>query len=281
MRSFQDRVAVITGAGSGIGRALARNLAAQGCHLALSDINEETLGETRDMIQETGIKVTADRVDVASRDQLYAWAAEVERAHGAAHLLFNNAGVAVASSLRRVTDEDFEWLMNINFWGVVHGTRAFLPLLARQDAAHITNVSSIFGIIAVPMNGVYNAAKFAVRGFTEALRMELELDGLPIGVTCVHPGGIKTNIARSSRYNEDDSTQSHDELADEFERRLARTTPERCAQIILDAVRRNAPRVLVGADARLIDRIQRLLPTGYQKLATKFARRTWRRPADG
>jgi NAD(P)-dependent dehydrogenase (short-subunit alcohol dehydrogenase family) len=276
MRRLKERVAAVTGAASGIGRALACELAAAGCHLALSDVDEVGLEDTRRQVEaKSAGRVTTERVDVADREAVFAWAAAVERDHGAAHLVFNNAGVALAARLRSVSYEDFEWLMNINFWGVVHGTRAFLPILARQDAGHIVNISSIFGIIAVPFNGVYNAAKFAVRGYTEALRMELELDELPIGVTCVHPGGIKTNIARSARGPEED-VQEKERLIQSFDK-VARTTPVSCARQIIAAVRRNAPRVLVGADAKGLDVIQRLAPTGYQRLVKGVARGQWRK----
>jgi short-subunit dehydrogenase len=166
--------------------------------------------------------------------------------------------------------------MNINFWGVVHGTRAFLPILQRQEEGHIVNISSVFGIISVPLNGTYNAAKFAVRGFTEALRMELELDEIPIGVTCIHPGGIKTNIAASARVNADNLVKTREEMNAEFLDK-AKTTPEQCAEQIIRGVKKNAPRVLVGFDARIIDWVQRLLPTGYQKLVRRVAGGEWKK----
>lgn len=272
MRTFDGRVAAITGAASGIGRALALSLAGQGAQLALSDVNTAGLEETRQLVADR-TRVETEHVDVADRDAVHAWAAKTEDQFGAAHLVVNNAGVGLGGKLRNLSYEDFEWLMNINFWGVVHGTLAFLPLLERQDEAHIVNISSVFGIIAAPLNGAYNAAKFAVRGFTEALRMEVELDGLPIGVTCVHPGGIRTNIVNASRM-QGELSHAHGEIADEFQRH-ARTTPERCAEIILEGVRRNAPRVLVGPDARLIDVVQRVAPTGYQRLAQRIAQRHW------
>ncbi len=274
MKRLRDRVFAVTGAGSGIGRALAGALAHEGVHLALCDIDEPGLDETARGIR--GVRVTTQRVDVADRAAVFAWAEQAAADHGAVHGVVNNAGVALAASLRSVSFEDFEWLMQIDFWGVVNGTRAFLPILERQDEGHIVNISSVFGIVAAPLNGTYNAAKFAVRGYTEALRMELALDGLPIGVTCVHPGGIKTNIARRSRMNEDDMLRTRDQVAEEFER-LAATMPDRCADRIIEAIRDNAPRVLVGLDARLIDTMQRLLPTGYQRLARFMVRDMWRK----
>ena len=263
-----DRVAVVTGAGSGIGRALALELAKRGNRIAISDVNDEGLEQTRSEVAALGAKVSARRVDVSNRDAVHAWAEAVESDFGAAHLVVNNAGVALAATLQEVTYEDFEWLMDINFWGVVYGTRAFLPLLERQDAGHVVNISSVFGIIAFPHNGTYNAAKFAVRGYTEALRMELRLAGSSVSATCVHPGGIKTNIARSARVY-DEQAFGGKEIGDEFDT-MAFTTPEDCARQILRGVERDAPRVLVGADARLIDTVQRLVPTGYQGIVRRF-----------
>ncbi len=274
MKKLRDRVAVITGAASGIGRALALELATKGAHLALCDLDEEGLERTRERAAGRGVRVTTARIDVANREAVHGWAEQVEQEHGAVHLVINNAGVGLAASLRRVRYEDFEWLMGINFWGVVHGTRAFLPILERQDEGHIVNISSIFGIIAAPLNGTYNAAKFAVRGYSEALRMELQLDGLSIGVTCVHPGGIKTNIARTARVQEGDLAMGQDDMAQFFEA-AARTTSAGCARQIIKGVRRNAPRVLVGFDARVMDAMQRLAPTAYQRIVRRFARDHW------
>ncbi len=277
MKRLKDRVAAITGAGSGIGRALASVLAAEGCNLALSDVDEDGLAETAAALARAGVRVTTERVDVSEREAVERWAETVEREHGAAHMIFNNAGVALMASLRRVDYEDFHWLMNINFWGVVHGTRAFLPILAKQDEGHIINISSVFGIIAAPLNGTYNATKFAVRGYTEALRIELALDELPINVTCVHPGGIKTNIARASRRRVEDIVGDEETAIRRFEKSLARTTPDECARTIVGAVKRDAPRVLVGLDAKVIDKVQRLLPTGYQRLSARLGRAHWRK----
>ncbi len=275
MKDFRDRVAVITGAGSGIGRALAQRLARRGAHLALSDVNEEGLAETARQVAGHG-RVTTTRLDVSDREAVYAHAEEVEREHGAAHLVVNNAGVALVASARRSTIEEMEWLMGINFWGVVYGTKAFLPILEKQPEGHIVNISSIFGIIAYPMNSAYNASKFAVRGFTEALRIELELDGSSVSCTSVHPGGIKTNIAASARHGTNDRTPDRDKLASTFEK-MARTTPDQCAATILGAVEKNLPRVLVGADARLMEKVQRTMPAGYQKAIVKMGQGQWDR----
>lgn len=275
MKDFRDRVAVITGAGSGIGRALALRFARRGAHLALSDVNEEGLAETARQVAGHG-RVTTTRLDVSDREAVYAHAEEVEREHGAAHLVVNNAGVALVASARRCTIEEMEWLMGINFWGVVYGTKAFLPILEKQPEGHIVNISSIFGIIAYPMNSAYNASKFAVRGFTEALRIELELDGSSVSCTSVHPGGIKTNIAASARHGANDRTPDRDKLASTFEK-MARTTPDQCAATIISAVEKNLPRVLVGTDAQLMEKVQRTMPAGYQKAIIKVGQREWDR----
>ncbi len=199
MKDFRGRVAAITGAGSGIGRALANALARQGAHLALSDIDDAGLAETVVQCEGLGVKITSEHVDVADRCAVYAWADCVVAEHGHVNLIINNAGVALGATVESMSYEDFEWLMNINFWGVVYGTKAFLPHLKLSGEGHIVNLSSVFGLISVPSQSAYNAAKFAVRGFSDTLRMELEIDGANLSVTTVHPGGIKTNIARNAR----------------------------------------------------------------------------------
>ncbi len=199
MKDFRGRVAAITGAGSGIGRALADALARRGAHLALSDIDDVGLAETVARCEGFGVKVTAQHLDVADRDSVYAWAERVVSDHGRVNLIINNAGVALGSTVESMSYGDFEWLMNINFWGVVYGSKAFLPYLKLSGEGHIVNVSSVFGLISVPSQSAYNAAKFAVRGFSDSLGMELEIEGANVSVTTVHPGGVKTNIARNAR----------------------------------------------------------------------------------
>ena len=198
MQTLAGKVAVITGAGSGIGRALAQLLAEEGCDLALADINEANLQRTADELSRHGRRISCHTLDVADRAAVYAFADDVLNQHGSAYLIINNAGVAVSQRIAELSYSDFEWIMGINFWGVVHGTKAFLPHLLQNNAGHIVNVSSIFGIISMPSQGAYNASKFAVRGFTEALRQEL--CSSKVVACCVHPGGIKTNIARAARF---------------------------------------------------------------------------------
>lgn len=269
MRDLSGKVAAVTGAGSGIGRALAIALADEGAALAISDIDAAGLSETAAEATRRGARVTHEPVDVANRDAVYAWAEQVARDHGRVNLIFNNAGVALDASIEFMEDEDLAWLLDINFWGVVHGTKAFLPHLISSGEGHVVNVSSVFGIVAVAGNGAYNAAKFAVRGYTECLRQELAIAGHPVSATCIHPGGIKTNIARSARRGLGGTLG---EAIDDFDR-LARTTPERAAEQILRAVKRNRRRALIGRDARVIDLLQRLLPTAYQRAIEAGVRR--------
>ncbi|MCX4246736.1 SDR family NAD(P)-dependent oxidoreductase [Paraliomyxa miuraensis] len=279
MKSFANKVAAITGAGSGIGRALAYELCAAGAEVALCDVNEDGLEQTVARCRELGAKVTHARVDVADREAVYAWADRVVADHGRVNLIFNNAGVALGCTLEGVDYDDFEWIMNINFWGVVYGTKAFLPHLRASGDGHVINTSSVFGLIAVAGNGTYNATKFAVRGFTEALRQELEITGAPVSATCVHPGGIKTNIVKAARYHESTAALVGGDIEANkvnFEKSFI-TKPETAAKVILDAVRRNRRRVLVGPDARVIDWVQRTLPSAYQYLSMAVARRQGKR----
>ena len=265
---LKDKVAVVTGAGSGIGRALAQLLAQKGCLLALADINEATLKETAAGLS---ADVITHKLDVADRAAVYAFAGAVKQRFGTAHVVINNAGVALSQTVNELTWEDFEWLMGINFWGVAYGTKAFLPMLLAQNEGAIVNVSSVFGIVAVPTQSAYNAAKFAVRGFTEALRHELKDTG--VRAISVHPGGIKTNIARAARFYKDPlGNSNHGSSANRFDR-LARTTPEQAAQVIVNGIEKGSARVLIGADAVLIDRIQRLMPVSYGALMDAMMRR--------
>lgn len=273
MRNLNGWVAAVTGAAAGIGRGLAHELARQGCELALCDLNAEGLEETRAALAAQGTKVTAARVDVADRDAVYGWADSVVAQHGRANLIINNAGVALAATLRNATLEEIDWLMGINFRGVVYGTKAFLPHITRAGEGHIANISSVFGLIGYPGNGVYNAAKFAVRGFTECLAMELALEKSPIGVTCVHPGGIRTTIARDARIGAAQPLDMTREEIDAAFKLATWTSPERAARVIVSGVRRRKRRVLIGPDARLISLMQRLMPVRYQHLVAFGAAR--------
>ena len=273
MRTFTGRVAAITGAASGIGRALALELAGRGCHLALCDVDEAGLTETAGRCRAHGVTVSTRSVDVAEEPAVFAWADQSAAEHGAVHLLVNNAGVALIATVEEAKLADLRWLMGINYWGVVHGTKAFLPYLKASGEGHIVNLSSVFGLVSVPTQAAYNSAKFAVRGFSDALRMELEIEGAPVSVTTVHPGGVKTNIAKAARtYGAGTAMSGGASEASAFER-MAFTTPDRAARRILAAVQRDRRRVLVGPDAAAIDLISRLPPSLYQRAIVRGARR--------
>ena len=274
MEQLRGRVAAITGAGSGIGRALAIELARAGTHLALSDVDDVGLAETVTKAEGMGVKVTSARVDVADREAVHAWADEVAEEHGQVNLVFNNAGVALGATVEGVRYEDLHWLMDINFWGVVHGTKAFLPHLKASGAGHVVNISSVFGLLGIPSQSAYNAAKFAVRGFTDALRMELEIEPCGVSATTVHPGGIKTNIAKNARMDESVTALADDpeQARADFER-LFTTTPEKAARQIVKAVQRNRRRALIGPDAKAIDLASRLPAAVVQKVIVRGAKR--------
>jgi NAD(P)-dependent dehydrogenase (short-subunit alcohol dehydrogenase family) len=263
MQGFAGKVAAVTGAGSGIGRALAVELARSGAKVAISDVDTEGLAHTEELLKAIGAPVKADRLDVTEREAFLAYADAVKEHFGKVNQIYNNAGIAYTGDIEVSQFKDIERVMDVDFWGVVNGTKAFLPHLIASGDGHVINISSVFGLFAVPSQAAYNAAKFAVRGFTEALRQEMALAGHPVGVTTVHPGGIKTAIARNATAAEGLDPK---ELAQAFDRQLARTSPERAAQIILDAVRKNRARVLVGTDAKILDAIVRLSGSRYQQL---------------
>ncbi|HET7387332.1 MAG TPA: SDR family NAD(P)-dependent oxidoreductase [Nocardioidaceae bacterium] len=278
MKSLDGAVVVITGAGSGIGRALALNLAQRGAVLALSDWDEVGLVETARQVQavvphhpaHSGREARTDKLDVRDRDAMRTYAASVREQFGRVNVIVNNAGVALHGDFEETDYEDFAWVLEVDFWGVVQGTKEFLPYLIESGDGHVVNVSSLFGLLGVPGQTSYNAAKFAVRGFTEALRQELLIAKRPVQVTCVHPGGIKTAIARNAR-----ATASHDvaEVARYFDTRLARTSPERAAEVIVAGMLANKPRVLIGADAKLLDAFVRLVGPRYQRVVARAAGR--------
>lgn len=259
---LSGRVAVVTGAGSGIGRGTSLALARRGCALALADVNEEGLAETRALTETLGVKVSAHRLDVADREAVAAFPKTVLAGHGRVDLLFNNAGVAIGGTFEQVAEEDFDWLMEINFFGVVRMTRAFMPLLRSSDAARIVNISSIFGIIAPPGQTAYTASKFAVRAFSESLRRELEAEGSKIGVTVVHPGGVATSIAKNARPPRGINDPDLEAQKERFDK-LLRMPPEKAGEIIVSGVEAEKARVLVGGDARFMAMLERLMPVSY------------------
>jgi NAD(P)-dependent dehydrogenase (short-subunit alcohol dehydrogenase family) len=271
MKSFKNRVVAITGAASGIGRATAVLVAKLGAEVAICDVDETGLEDTAKQCRDAGARVSTQRIDVADRQAVYDWADYVVQQHGQVHVIVNNAGVALGATVSDMSYEDFEWLMGINFWGVVYGTKAFLPHLRRDGEGAIVNVSSVFGLIGVPTQSAYNAAKFAVKGFTESLGEELAIEGANISVTCVHPGGIKTNIARNARVTENPGLVDGKTTRD-FEKTFV-TEPDQAAASIVKAIVRSSRRLLIGPDAIAIDLMQRFLPTGYQGLLVAFVKR--------
>lgn len=270
MKTLEGKVVAITGAASGMGRELALECVRRGSDVAIVDVDEAGLAETAKLARSSrlGARVESEKLDVADRAALYAWAARVADRLGGADVVILNAGVSLSASVAKMTDEDLHWLFDINFWGVVNGCRAFLPQLQRKPEAHVVTVSSVFGLIGVPTQSAYCAAKFAVRGFTESLRQELA--GTSVHVSCVHPGGIKTEIAKRGRHYEAASGEPTDtETAAASFAATARTTAPRAASIIVRGILRNDPRILVGPDAVAIDAMARLAPRGYDAVVRK------------
>lgn len=272
MSLTKESVVVITGAASGIGRALAVRLAQENiAGIAISDVNEKDLAETADLIKNHDAKITTHIVDVGDEDQMRNFAADVVEQHGRATHIINNAGVALGGRLEEISLQEIEWLMNINFWGVVRGTKFFLPILKQQKSAHIVNISSIFGIIAPPGQTAYSASKFAVRGFTESLRHELEDTNITVSV--VHPGGIKTNIANNARvgkYVKLTETELR-EQREKFNQKLAATTSEKAAGIIVKGIKKRNQRIIVGTDASVLSLFSRLFPRRYFKILNSIS----------
>ena len=260
MTYSSGKSAVITGAGSGIGRALAQQLNREGCTLFLSDVDTEGLTETVASLDRPEVATHTQCVDVADKLAMDAWAESIAAQQPAVDIVINNAGVGYSDRVDEADYASVQWLMGINFWGVVHGTTAFLPLLKRAPRGHLVNISSIFGMIGVPTQSAYNASKFAVRGYTEALRLEMQDSN--VHVCCVHPGGVGTNIARSSRGG--GNTMSADEKAAMFEH-YVRTTAQSAAAQIIRAVEKQQPRLLIGSDAKFIHFLTRLFPVSYPR----------------
>jgi NAD(P)-dependent dehydrogenase (short-subunit alcohol dehydrogenase family) len=251
MTKVKDKVVAVTGAASGIGRALSLQLTAKGASVALSDVNEAGLQETANLLRGAVGKVTTHRVDVRRRDAVERYAADVEREHGGADIIINNAGLAARGSLEEISYEDFELVIDVNFWGVVYGTRAFLPLLRKRPEGHVVNISSLNAMVPFLNNGPYNISKYAVLGFSETLMQEL--GGGPIRVTCVHPGGIRTNIARNTKGARDADVAY-------FEERMARTMPDDAAKAIVAGIENDAEQIFVGLDAKVLATAKRLFP---------------------
>ena len=265
MKNFKDKICVVTGAASGIGAACARELARRGAYVVATDIRADMLDETLTSIKENGGRGESHIVDVADRDAMFALAERVISTQGRVDLVLNNAGVAHGAEVAELTLDNFNWVMDIDFWGVVHGTQAFLPHMLAANSGHIANVSSVFGLFCVPTQAAYNAAKFAVLGFTDALRHEMKQGNTNIGVSCIHPGGIRTNIVRHARFEQtEDALARREEAIENFDK-FTMTSPDKAAKIILRGIARRKVRILVGPDAHYFDIIRRLFPTHYLK----------------
>ena len=267
---FRGKVAVVTGAGSGIGRALAVDLAGRGARLAVSDIDSHGLAETVRQVEALGAEVRSDHLDVGERAAVFAYADAVVEHFGVVNIVFNNAGISFSGEVEVSEFKDMERIMDIDFWGVVNGTKAFLPHLVASGDGHVVNTSSLFGLLAMPSQSAYNAAKFAVRGFTESLRQEMIIAKRPVKVSCVHPGGIKTNIVRNGTAAAGTDNVAVAELCDA---KLAKTTATEAARVILRGVEKGHARILVGADAKALDALVRLTGSGYQRIVATVARR--------
>ncbi|HEY0950740.1 SDR family NAD(P)-dependent oxidoreductase [Nocardioides sp.] len=271
MKTLEDKVCVVTGAGSGIGRALALNLAGRGARLAISDVDDAGLAETVGMVERAGGReVRSDHLDVADRDAFAAYATAVADHFGRVNVVVNNAGVALAGNLEHLEYPDMDWIIGVNFWGVVHGTKEFLPHLIASGDGHLVNISSLFGLVSMPGQSMYNASKYAVRGMSEALRQEMLIEGHPVGVTVVHPGGIKTAIARNARVS---AREDKDKTARLFDEKLAKMTPERAAEIIVRGILHNRARVLVGLDAHAVHQLAKFTGSRYQDIVAKAGKR--------
>ncbi|MEM9515952.1 MAG: SDR family NAD(P)-dependent oxidoreductase [Actinomycetota bacterium] len=271
IHTLDDRVVAITGAGSGIGRALAHECARRGAHVALSDIDEAGVEATAAAVREHSIvRVTVTQVDVADADAVAGWAAQTNDEFGRVNAIINNAGIALGADVAEMDEAHFRQVMDINFWGVVHGTTSFLPHLEASGEGHVVNISSVFGLLGIPSQAAYNSSKFAVRGYTEALRTELDIAESCVSATTIHPGGIRTNIARNAIAMGVDIDP--EEAATQFEQ-LARSTPEQAANWILGAMLKNKRRALIGPDAHVFDIAARVSPRGAQWLIGRLAAR--------
>jgi len=273
VRTVDDKVVVITGAASGIGRALAVDVARRGALVAISDIDEAGLAETVDLVKVAGAReVHAERLDVADRAGFAAYATAVVEQLGRVNVMINNAGVALAGDVEDLDYADMDWIIGVDFWGVVHGTKEFLPHLVASGDGHLVTLSSLFGLVSVPGQSMYNAAKYAVRGFSEALREELLMAGHPVGVTVVHPGGIRTAIVRNARTS---AREDHDRIARHFDERLAKMDAEQAARLIVaKGIIGGKARLLVGRDAHALHHFARLTGSRYQDVFAAVAKRT-------
>jgi NADP-dependent 3-hydroxy acid dehydrogenase YdfG len=284
MKSFKDKVAVITGAGSGMGRYLAVLLAKDGADVSVCDVNEETLNETVEMLRKYNVSVSSHLLDVSDKDAIEALPGKVIEQHGKVDMVFNNAGVTTGTHFKDMDENNWDWVMGINFDGVINSTRAFIPHMVDSPEAAIVNTSSIFGMVAVPGQTVYHATKFAVRGFTESLAMEMKETNPNLQIHCVHPGHIGTNIAADARFDEENFNQDETQVSNSIFTRNAPKSqkemgdlfreggmhPSKAAEIILNGVKKNKTRIFIGLDAKLLDLSQRIFPKHYHKTWALF-----------
>ncbi|GAC70781.1 SDR family NAD(P)-dependent oxidoreductase [Gordonia soli] len=266
MKDFRNKVVVITGAGSGMGRDLAVKLGARGAKIAISDVDPEGLKTTEDLVRAAGGEVHAQILNVAEREAVLEYADTVATHFGTVNVVFNNAGIAHHGEIEQTDFKTFERVMDVDYWGVVNGTKAFLPYVIASGDGHIVNTSSLFGLLAEPGQAAYNSAKFAVRGFTEALNQEMIIAKHPVKVTSVHPGGIKTAIARNATTS---GAHEQKKTAELFDKYLARMSSEKAADVIINGVQKNRARILVGADAKFLDIWVRLVASKYQGVSAR------------
>lgn len=272
MKSLDGKVVVITGAGGGMGREMALLAANRGALVAVSDWNADALAETVDLIKQAGVReLRSDVIDVSDRDAMGTWATAVAEQFGKVNMIINNAGVTVTGDFEEMEYQDFDWIVGVNFLGVVNGTKEFLPHLIASGDGAVVNISSLFGLVSMPGQSAYNATKYAVRGFTEALREEMLINKHNVSVTCVHPGGIKTGISRNGRKT---ASQDGSKLDDMFDKKLARMPADKAAQIILDGAQGKKARVLVGIDAHLLHNFAKFTGSRYQDIVARVAPRT-------
>ncbi len=268
MGSFNGRITVITGAASGIGREIALQMSREGSIIVAADYDKKNLDETVKMVKSFGGDAFGYKLDISDNKQVVKFAADVKKKHGVIDILINNAGVTLFGKFDELSFKDFEWIVNINLWGAIYMTKAFLPDIKSKNGSFLVNVSSIFGVIGVGNQSAYCATKFGLRGFTEALQDELH--AFPVNVISVIPGGIKTNIARNARFIKDGAVMKDTEkLAKRFDR-ISKTTAAQAAAVIIDGMKKKKQRVLIGSDARLLDRLQRYLPVKYNRVISKF-----------
>ncbi|MFT4200007.1 SDR family NAD(P)-dependent oxidoreductase [Gordonia sp. (in: high G+C Gram-positive bacteria)] len=267
MKDFRNKVVVVTGAGSGMGRELAVKLGQRGAKVAISDMNPDGLAETERLVKATGAEVHSQLLNVAEREAFLEYAETIVNHFGGVNAIFNNAGIAHHGEIEHMEFKDIDRVMDVDFWGVVNGTKAFLPHIIASGDGHIVNTSSLFGLLSEPGQAAYNSAKFAVRGFTEALNQEMIVAKHPVKVTCVHPGGVKTAIAKNATFSTDDASNS--KLTEAFDKYLLRMDASKAADIILRGVEKNHARVLVGNDAKALDLWVRLVASGYQGIAAR------------